>query len=240
MPWPSVKDAIMQSVQALSMRLNGSVTPSQPGPDYYWVKALQQGGWWETRATVPAATQLAPPQLPAQPPAATFAGSAQEYPFYLHVFPSTAIGEGEHAHLPWLQGLPDPTTTVVWTTWLELSPEAASRLGVVEGDYVTVTSPNGSVDVPVYVYPGTQADVVAMPLGQGHTSFGRWAKDRGVNPLSIIAPQVDAETGALAYEGTRVRVTKASRTRRLPKFEGVVLPFKHEELPLVVGDEGTH
>ena len=154
---------------------------------------------------------------------------------------SPAILEGEFAHLPWLQGLPDPTTTAVWGTWVEVNPETAASLGLVEGDLVTVASPTGEVEVPVYVYPGTQPDVVAMPLGQGHTAYGRWAKDRGVNPLAIVAPQTDAETGALAYEGTRVRLTKVGRHRRLAKFEGIVQPFKDEELlPLVLGEGGDH
>jgi anaerobic selenocysteine-containing dehydrogenase len=238
LPWNSYRAAVEEAAAQLAGRPNGSVAPAQPGPEYFWVKLLQQGGWWETSAASPAAAPSARPTLPAQPPAPAFAGSAEEYPYHLHVFPSAAILEGELAHLPWLQGLPDPTTTAVWSTWIEVHPDTAARLGVVEGDYVAVTSSVGSVEVPVYVYPGTQPDVVAMPLGQGHTAFGRWAKDRGANPLTILAPQIDAETGSLAYEATRVRLAKAARTRRLPKFEGVVQPFKPEELPLVLGQEG--
>ena len=53
--------------------------------------------------------------MPPQPIAArTFAGDAQQMPFMLHVYPSAAFADGRAAHLPWLQEMPDPMTTVMW------------------------------------------------------------------------------------------------------------------------------
>ena len=73
----------------------------------------------------------------------------------------------------------------------------------------------------MYVSPAAPPEVVAIPLGQGHAGFGRWADGRGVNPLNLLAPLADAATGALAYGSTRVRLTRTGRHMALPKFEGI-------------------
>ena len=51
-----------------------------------------------------------------------------------------------------------------------------------------------------------------MPVGQGHTNFTRYASNRGVNPISILAPATIAETGTLAWSATRVKIA-GSATR---------------------------
>ena len=80
--------------------------------------------------------------------------------------------------------------------------------------------------------PGT----VSVPVGQGHTGFGRYAENRGVNPISILAPLTDPNTGALAWNATKVKVTKTNKERTLPKFEGSVesLPAPTTEVIQVV------
>jgi menaquinone reductase, molybdopterin-binding-like subunit len=61
---------------------------------------------------------------------------------------------------------------------------------------------------------------VAMPIGQGHREYGRYAQGRGVNPLQILAPEVEPSTGALAWSATRVRLVPTGRRVRLLKTEG--------------------
>ncbi|MCZ6526332.1 MAG: hypothetical protein O6928_07260, partial [Gammaproteobacteria bacterium] len=60
-----------------------------------------------------------------------------------------------------------------------------------------------------------------MPIGQGHSHYGRYAKDRGANPIQILAPQVDNMSGALAWSSTRVKITKTSERVNLIKTDGV-------------------
>ena len=98
-----------------------------------------------------------------------------------------------------MQELPDALTGVVYGSWIELNPATAEELGLSEGDVVDVASPSGSISVPVLVYPAIMPGVVAMPIGQGHDAYGRYAKDRGVNPIQILAPQMEAQTGSLAW-----------------------------------------
>ena len=66
---------------------------------------------------------------------------------------------------------PDPVTKITWQSWVEVSPAAARALDVRDGEILELTSPHGTIEAPVYVYPGIRDDVVAMPLGFGHTAL---------------------------------------------------------------------
>ncbi len=62
------------------------------------------------------------------------------YPLRLIPSVSASMRDGRHANQPWLQESPDPLTTIVWDSWVEIHPETAAKLGIVEGDIVEVTS----------------------------------------------------------------------------------------------------
>lgn len=139
------------------------------------------------------------------------------YPFYLVPAPRLGLYDGRHANLPWLQELPDQLTTIVWDSWAELHPETAARLGIVEGDIIEIRSPEGSVAVKAVLFPGIHPEVVAVPLGQGH-SVGRYAQGIGVNPLEILSPKFDRHTGEFALYATRVQVRPTGRRDRVVKL----------------------
>ena len=74
-------------------------------------------------------------------------------------------------------------------------------------------------------------DVVAMPVGQGHETYTRYASGRGANPIGILAPLVELETGALAWAATRVRVARVGDGRtQLILFAGEMREHPHERL----------
>ena len=50
-----------------------------------------------------------------------------------------------------------------------------------------------------------------MPVGQGHETFTRYASGRGENPVAILAPLTEADTGALAWAATRVKIVARRR-----------------------------
>ena len=115
------------------------------------------------------------------------AGAAGEFPFYFLPYVSQSLGDGSLAHLPWLQELPDVLTSAMWSSWVEINPKTGERLGIKQGDLVEIASPQGSVHAAAILSPGIAPDMVAMPVGQGHENFGRFASGRGANPLSILA-----------------------------------------------------
>ena len=168
-----------------------------------WVHSLQQGGWWKQ----PAPDQMLPmvPSLPAYE-ACRFDGDESKFPFYLLPYPSQSLGHGRGANLPWLQELPDTLTTAMWGSWAEINPSTARSFGIKQGDMVRVRSQHGALEIPALHFPGIRPDAIAIPIGQGHTTYGRYASQRGVNPLSILAPLVDRRSGSLATGATRVRI----------------------------------
>ena len=59
----------------------------------------------------------------------------------------------------------------------------------------------GSLRAPVVISPGIGPDAVAMPVGQGHETFTRYASGRGANPLAILAPMAEAGHRAAGLGG---------------------------------------
>lgn len=122
--------------------------------------------------------------------------------------------DGRHANLTWLQEAPDQISKVVWDSWAEVHPKTAARLGVEDGDYLNITSAGGTITTRVFVYKGVHPDAICVPMGRGHTDYGRWATNNGVNPLSILDAAFDATTGELATSATLVDVKKAGKNRQ--------------------------
>lgn len=176
-----------------------------------WVERLQQGGWWGPEGKVVSVSRRA---LPDAVEPARFEGDPKEYPFYLLLFESMGLHGGEGANRPWLQELPDPMTSVVWGSWVEINPKTAREYGIQEREIVRVISPYGEIEAPVIYFPGNRPDLISIPRGQGHTAYGRYAKGRGVNPLTLLAPLIDAPSGALATGATRVRIERTGRRGR--------------------------
>jgi anaerobic selenocysteine-containing dehydrogenase len=137
-----------------------------------------------------------------------FDGDAQQYPYHFMPYASQGLYDGSLAHLPWLQEMPDPMTSGMWSSWVEINEKKARELGIVQGDLIEITSTQGSVRAPAFLNPGIAPDAVAMPVGQGHTNFTRYASNRGVNPIAILAPATVPETGTLAWSATRVKIAK--------------------------------
>jgi anaerobic selenocysteine-containing dehydrogenase len=108
----------------------------------------------------------------------------------------------------------------MWNSWVEINPQTAGRLGIVQGDMVEITSGHGKLNAPAVLSPGIAPDVVAMPVGQGHDTYTRFASGRGANPISILSPTLEPETGALAWAATRVRISKVSSDGGLVLFAG--------------------
>ena len=220
--------------------LKGLVSQLGPGsaggqePDELWARFQQHGGWW-TAGPLTAEPLQAPSSAPAvQPVVPVYTGEIGEYPYHLCLYPSCLLSDGRGANQKWLQGSPDPMTTVSWQTWVELHPETAHEIGVQDGDIVQVSSPEGQIEAPVYVYPAIRPDTVGIPLGQGHTDYGRFARGRGSNGLELVGTQTDATGSSLAWAGLRVKISPTGKKVPLALFEfksGVIEANLREELP---------
>ena len=188
---------------------------NSPEINSFMAKFQQYGGWWSALPGLRNPYGGRALTLPLSQAPASFDGTGD---FYLFPFMSPILGDGSGANKPWLQETPDPTTTVMWGTWVEINPATADSLGIKDDDVVKVISSLGEIEVVVYLYPAIQPGTIAIPFGQGHTAYGRYAQGRGVNPgdlFSLIFNGADD----LAYGATKVRIEKTGRTKPLSRLE---------------------
>jgi len=198
---------------AVAPGANGPVIGPNAAFEEWWFAALQSGvvtvPVQEPQVTLNAAALN---QLRFDVPA--FDGD-QEY--YLVVYPSLRFYDGRLANRPWLQEMPDPVSKVSWTSWVEVNPETAERLGLSDGSIVDVATPFGEARLPVWIHPGTRPDVIAVQLGQGHEELGRYAQNRGVNATRLIGSAMDEASGGLAWFQTRAALRPTGQWERMPK-----------------------
>jgi anaerobic selenocysteine-containing dehydrogenase len=98
---------------------------------------------------------------------------------------------------------------VGWETLVEINSETARTLSLKDGQMVWVESSFQKIKAKVKFSEGVHPDVVAIPFGQGHYSYGKWQKGMGVNPNEIIGVDYDTLSGQAAFFNTRVKVYKA-------------------------------
>lgn len=219
-PWQTHEEFLMASI--------GTLPPTEKDGDG-WSEVQMRGGWWgdlpptlrrasslsdETSggsragsargAAVPSPRQLERFTTP------QFDGDSTAFPLYFLPAVSPVFLDGSLAHLPWLQELPDPLTSAMWSAWVELNPDTAQGLGIRDGDVVRVTSAHGWVEAAAILSLGIAPTLVAMPAGQGHTTYTRYASGRGANPFTILAAVTEETTGALAWAATRVKIEHVS------------------------------
>ncbi len=184
------------------------------GSEEAWRQALQRGGVYTEEPARP--VRLATGAVGVSYTAPAFDGAEGPDSFFFLAVPSV-LGDGRFANRPWLLELADPVTKITWHSWVEIHPDVARRMNVQEGEILRVSSPHGTIEAPAYVRPGLHPEVVAVPLGHGHTSFGDFATGRGVNALDLLDGK---GRGFLPYFSTRVTVTKTDRWKQVAKTEG--------------------
>ncbi|MBI5589374.1 MAG: 4Fe-4S dicluster domain-containing protein [Deltaproteobacteria bacterium] len=123
--------------------------------------------------------------------------------------PSSRFFDGRGANKSWLCEAPDPLTLICWQSVVQVHPETMAVKGWKQGDVVELRSRFGTLKIPVFECPGIRPGVMAMAIGQGHTAFGRYARNQGQNPLTLLDAGVDPESGGPSY---LVHVSAAAAT----------------------------
>ena len=180
----------------------------------FWNDALAHGGVYTEPAPRP--VRLAPQIAQVASGGAALTGPVHELP--LIVFPSIGLHDGRGANKPWLQELPDPVSKITWHAWVEVHPETAARWRLTNGDIVLLTSAHGAVRAPVWLTPGVRPDVLAVPTGQGHTAYGRYAQGRSFNAFELLGNEPTPFGGRAFAVGIAVKQTADHRA--LATIEG--------------------
>ena len=203
-----------------------------PGGTQALAKALPKG---IASGTIPTRTLATAPAAAPRP--TSIASTSGD--FFLVTYPSPVLGDGRGANKPWLQELPDPVTKIAWSSWVEIHPETAQRLGVDRGDILEVKTALGTVRAPAFPYLGIHKDAIAIPFGQGHRAkaqvppfdpkhhdanqvqwgYGRYARGIGINAVDLLPVGTDA-AGGLVWTATKASISKTGDHETLPSTEG--------------------
>ena len=221
LPWPTFRDFLTEEWQKMA-RAQGSAEPFPA----YWEAALRRGGVWRNVPPSPMSLRPEAGRVSAAPARLDGNGS-----HVLLVYPSSRFYDGRGADRAWLQEAPDPMTQVSWDAWVEVPTETATRMGIRRGDLLTLTSPNGAIELPAYptdlVHPGA----VAVPMGQGRKLSGAYAAGTpstaasnpqpstflnvGANPVDLLGSTPDPASGGPIYLGVKVSLAQTGGRRAL-------------------------
>jgi anaerobic selenocysteine-containing dehydrogenase/Fe-S-cluster-containing dehydrogenase component len=162
--------------------------------EQFWDNSLRHGGVFNSTPAITASLQAGALQTPISLPEAPEAG-ALTMVTYPHIF----WYDGRGADKPWLQEIPEPVNQVVWDSWVEIHPDTALKLDVVEGDLIQLTASGVTIEQPAHLTRGVDPAALGVPIGQGHTHYGRYANNRGANPW----PMLPAGRSKVAVKATR-------------------------------------
>ncbi|MGH9812121.1 MAG: molybdopterin dinucleotide binding domain-containing protein [Candidatus Acidiferrales bacterium] len=194
--------------------LHRQVAPRQDFEEF-WRLSVESGGGW--REVPEQAVRLNPGVL------------REPFPVFVHLvkdesevalvgYPSIQLFDGRGANRPWLQELPEPLSKITWNGYAEIHPDTAAQRAIQEGDVLRLFSGNRSIELPAHLTEGIHRGVVAVPLGQGHMAYGRYAQGAGANAYKLLPADPDKATHGRAWTG-RVRIEKLEVRRRLAKTQ---------------------
>ena len=194
------------------------------GAETFWQQSMQRGGLWGEQPQGSPKANPAPASIPSSSPPA--ARAVSEKSFHFVTYPTIQFFDGRSANRPFLQELPDPVTQITWGGWIEINPDTARLRGIEKGDVLKLRSPYGALEAPAFPYPGIPAGVLAMPIGQGHTSNGRYTNNESGNPVQIIPPTLDSASGGLVWSASGVTIEKTGKIVPLANVDGSM--YQHD------------
>ena len=232
----NMRDLVDDAINNLYGQRRGSVTASNSR--LFRQGVIQRGGWWDVYSGHDQQDDPGPANVFDLERSAHFSstdGLGDGDDFLLMPFVNNSLLNGELSATPFANQTPDPMTSAAWETWVEINDQDAEHFGIRQHDVLFVKSEYGEIEALAYPTPAGRPGVIGVPIGLGHENGGRYDAGQGSNVLSILAPEVEPRTGALAWAATKVRVARAGRRRELPKFEGEVVAFPAEPgVPILV------
>jgi anaerobic selenocysteine-containing dehydrogenase len=131
-----------------------------------------------------------------------------KYPLYMMPYEATLLGDGDGLAYPYVLKTLDSQTFSYEKMCLHINSKTAKDQGVSDGSCVDIESANGTIENLTVVVTDTVApDVVAVPLGFGHKNFTKYGSNKGSNPKTIMAKDIDPLSGSANWWITRVKLS---------------------------------
>jgi anaerobic selenocysteine-containing dehydrogenase/Fe-S-cluster-containing dehydrogenase component len=203
-------------------------TGGAASPETFWQESLKKGGLWPAlQGDRPARPRAITGGLTFSRPEASAADKSQSVAKGLGFIacPTIQFFDGRTANRPFLQEMPDPVTQITWAGWVEINPETARKLNIEKGDLLTIRSEHGMVKGAAFPYLGIAPGTLAMPVGHGHSAFGRFAQSETTNPLHVTPGRIDS-AGGIIWPAAGVAVEKEGRIVPIAHQDGS--PYQHD------------
>ena len=137
----------------------------------------------------------------------TFTSSAtNDFPLLLTVSQTLTNRNGKGASQPSMLEILGIQVGKSWDSWAEINPQTAEVYGVKEHNQVLIESENGRIRAGIRIFQGISPGVIHLQLGMGHTSYGRYGTNIGVNATDLLEDNFDSLTGIQSLNGTRIRI----------------------------------
>lgn len=158
----------------------------------------------------------------------------------LVIYQKVSMGSGRQGNNPWLLELPDPITRATWDNYAMVSVPIAKELGIVLDDnyevhpekpVISIKVGNKTIELPVLVVPGMNANTIAVAVGYGRNSsnaakskdyLGRAIAGVGKNAYSLLSyngSTIDWMHGDVSFSKTG-KEYKIARVQTHSSYEG--------------------
>ncbi|MFO7962759.1 MAG: menaquinone reductase molybdopterin-binding-like subunit QrcB [Desulfobacterales bacterium] len=197
--WPSYETCLQQTMGHKwgAMKKNG-----------YWIDSgYTPPQWTETFEMLPRKFNFSA-SIFKNPVLIAPEGDPGDYPLLLIPFDSIRITNGAVVNPPFMTKTVSEKTLEKNDVYIEINPETAAGMGLGEGARVRLTTPRGSVNVKVHLFPGIGPGIVSMTKGLGHWNNDRYIAGKGKHVNRLIGPRPDPVTGLDAAWGIRAKLAK--------------------------------
>ncbi len=153
----------------------------------------------------------------------------------LHVTVSHRFYDGRGANKPWLWELPHSVNHTVWDIPARIHPDTAAQFQLKEGDIISLTANNRTIEAPVLITPMVHPAVVSMEMGAGHDNYTGVAVKETGNPLLLLSPRTDFISGDQVLITRDVTIKRTEKWRKLVRVQGSYEQHDREiirEIPL--------
>jgi len=183
-----------------------------------WVETLQQGG--NFGLTVKPAKNRKSPRPNDLADLLTKKIEPLKSDLSFAAIPSIRFFDGRGANKPWLNEIPDPLSRIAWQTPVFLHPKTAGARGVKQEDIIELQTEFGKLKAAVYVSELVIPGLAAISIGQGHSAYGRYAKNDGINPLTLLSSGINPDSGGTSFNVAELTIKKTGRTQKLASTSG--------------------
>ncbi len=140
---------------------------------------------------------------------------SKEEKYFLSLYETSGLKQGDLSNVAWLMEFPDPVTKICWENYLCVSPAAALKENLREGDIVAVGGDSLYVSAPVHIQPGQENSTVALAVGYGREKAGFVGNKKGVNAY----PMAQTENG-FVFSSKSVLLKKTGKNLPLANVQG--------------------